>query len=123
MQICQHKHASLFAGPVSEAEAPEYKEVVLNPVDLATIKKSIESGAIRYRTLQQQSNSRQRERVLGELKIPVMADPHHVDADPDQLFHLFADPDPTFLFDGYGSDFTLTCESGFRILQLGTTTE
>jgi hypothetical protein len=50
MQICQHKHASLFAGPVSEAEAPEYKEVVLNPVDLATIKKSIESGAIRYRT-------------------------------------------------------------------------
>jgi hypothetical protein len=48
LQICQHKHASLFAGPVSEAEAPEYKEVVLNPVDLATIKKSIESGAIRY---------------------------------------------------------------------------
>ncbi len=51
MQICQHKHASLFAGPVSEAEAPEYKEVVLNPVDLATIKKSIESGAIRYRVV------------------------------------------------------------------------
>lgn len=46
-QIGQHKHASLFAAPVSEAEAPEYRQVVLQPLDLATIKKSIECGAIR----------------------------------------------------------------------------
>jgi hypothetical protein len=32
---------------VSEAEAPEYKQIVLNPVHLSSIKKSIESGAIR----------------------------------------------------------------------------
>jgi len=46
-QIAQHKHASLFAAPVSEAEAPEYKEIVLQPVDLGTIKKNIESGVTR----------------------------------------------------------------------------
>jgi hypothetical protein len=74
VQICQHKHASLFAGPVSEAEAPEYKEVVLNPVDLATIKKSIESGAIRYNNRVRQDSEREREReyLLGKLNIPLM---------------------------------------------------
>ena len=28
-----------------------------------------------------------------------VADPHHLDADPDPAFHLDADPDPTFQFD------------------------
>ncbi len=113
MQICQHKHASLFAGPVSEAEAPEYKEVVLNPVDLATIKKSIESGAIRYSNRIRHDRDRERkteterERVLGKLNIPYMADPHHFDADPDQVFYLDADLDPTFIFDGSECDFSL----------------
>jgi hypothetical protein len=36
-----------------------------------------------------------------------MADPHHVDADPDQFFHLDSVPDPTFHCDESGSDFSL----------------
>lgn len=46
-QIAAHKHASLFAGPVSEAEAPEYRQIVFRPMDLGTIKKNIDSGVIR----------------------------------------------------------------------------
>ena len=46
-QIAAHKHANIFAGPVSEGEAPDYKNVVMEPMDLGTIKKNIEAGVIR----------------------------------------------------------------------------
>jgi len=46
-QIAAHKHASLFAAPVSEAEAPKYRQIVYRPMDLGTIKKSIENATIR----------------------------------------------------------------------------
>ncbi len=29
-----------------------------------------------------------------------VADPHHLDADPDPAFHFDGDPDPAFHFDG-----------------------
>ena len=45
-RIMQHKHAHLFNSPVSEAVAPEYRDLVYRPMDLGSIKKNIESGHI-----------------------------------------------------------------------------
>ena len=45
-RIMQHKHAHLFNTPVSEAVAPEYRDLVYRPMDLGSIKKNIESGHI-----------------------------------------------------------------------------
>ena len=42
----QHKHAHLFNSPVSDAVAPEYRDLVYRPMDLGSIKKNIESGHI-----------------------------------------------------------------------------
>eukprot|EP00092_Neocalanus_flemingeri_P028022 GFUD01030425.1.p1 GENE.GFUD01030425.1~~GFUD01030425.1.p1 ORF type:complete len:900 (-),score=332.97 GFUD01030425.1:356-3055(-) len=46
-QIAQHKNASLFSSAVSEADAPEYRDIVYRPMDLNSIKKNIESGHIK----------------------------------------------------------------------------
>jgi len=46
-QIAQHKNASLFASPVSGADAPDYTDVVFRPMDLGSIKKNIELGHTR----------------------------------------------------------------------------
>jgi bromodomain-containing protein 8 len=46
-QISCHKHANIFAGPVSETEAPDYKSIVYDPIDLGAIKRNIESGLIK----------------------------------------------------------------------------
>jgi len=43
-QIAQHKNAWIFASPVTESG---YKDIVYRPMDLGTIKKNVESGAIR----------------------------------------------------------------------------
>ena len=45
-KIMLHKHAHLFNSPVSEAVAPEYRDLVYRPMDLGSIKKNIESGHI-----------------------------------------------------------------------------
>ena len=45
--ISEHRHANLFAQPVSTSLAPNYPEAVRRPMDLASIKKRLESGAIR----------------------------------------------------------------------------
>ncbi|XP_025096514.1 bromodomain-containing protein 8-like isoform X2 [Pomacea canaliculata] len=42
-----HKNANVFLHPVTDDIAPGYGNVVLRPMDLATIKKNIESGALR----------------------------------------------------------------------------
>lgn len=46
-EISSHKNASLFAKPISEESVPGYRSLVMRPMDLSTIKKNIESGAIR----------------------------------------------------------------------------
>lgn len=43
----QHKYANLFLHPVREEDAPGYKNVVLRPMDLSTVKKKIETGLIK----------------------------------------------------------------------------
>ena len=45
-RIGQHKHAHLFASPVSEVVAPEYRDMVYRPMDLGSITSNIESGHI-----------------------------------------------------------------------------
>lgn len=42
-----HKHATIFMQPVRDEIAPGYSNVVLRPMDLTTIKKNIETGAIK----------------------------------------------------------------------------
>jgi len=46
-QIAQHKNANLFASAVSEADAPEYRDIVYRPMDLNSLKRNVESGHIR----------------------------------------------------------------------------
>ena len=46
-QISQHKNANLFANAVTEADAPDYRDIVFRPMDLNSIKKNVESGHIR----------------------------------------------------------------------------
>ena len=45
--MAQHKNASLFASPVSDSDAPDYRDIVYRPMDLGSIKKNIEMGHIR----------------------------------------------------------------------------
>lgn len=42
--ITAHKHASTFAYPVKERDAPGYKNIILRPQDLKSIKSSITAG-------------------------------------------------------------------------------
>lgn len=42
-----HKCASLFTKPISEDHAPNYRSIVLQPMDLQTLKRNIDSGSIR----------------------------------------------------------------------------
>lgn len=46
-KICSHKYASLFHKQLPEDSAPNYKQIILRPMDLQTIKHNIESGVIR----------------------------------------------------------------------------
>ena len=46
-QISQHKNANLFANAVTEADAPDYRDIVYRPMDLNSIKKNVESGLIK----------------------------------------------------------------------------
>jgi len=46
-QISQHKNANLFVNAVTEADAPDYLEIVFRPMDLNSIKRNVESGHIR----------------------------------------------------------------------------
>ncbi|KAM7452382.1 Bromodomain-containing protein 8 [Porites harrisoni] len=42
-----HKYANVFLHPVTDDEAPGYHSIVFRPMDLSSIKKSIENGTIR----------------------------------------------------------------------------
>lgn len=42
-----HKYASLFLKPITDEQAPGYHSVIYRPMDLQTIRKNIENGAIR----------------------------------------------------------------------------
>ncbi|CAI8014015.1 Bromodomain-containing protein 8 [Geodia barretti] len=42
----QHKYANLFLHPVREDDAPGYKDVIHRPMDLSSIKRSIENGVV-----------------------------------------------------------------------------
>lgn len=46
-RLATHKYASLFAKPITDDQAPGYHSVVYRPMDLQTIRKNIESGAIK----------------------------------------------------------------------------
>ena len=46
-QISQHKNANLFVNAVTEADAPDYRDIVFRPMDLNSIKRNVESGHIR----------------------------------------------------------------------------
>lgn len=46
-RMITHKNASLFAKPISEDHAPDYRDIVLQPMDLQTLKRNIENGTIR----------------------------------------------------------------------------
>lgn len=45
--LITHRYASLFAKPITEDQAPNYKTIVLHPMDLQTLKRNIDSGNIR----------------------------------------------------------------------------
>lgn len=45
-QICSQREATVFAEPVTEAVAPDYHEMIKEPMDLATIRKRIKLGTI-----------------------------------------------------------------------------
>lgn len=45
--LVQHKYASIFSKPITEEQAPNYKTLILNPMDLQTLKRNIDSGTIR----------------------------------------------------------------------------
>jgi hypothetical protein len=44
--ISKHKWAYPFKRPVTEKEAPDYKDFVSNPMDFTTLKRRVESGAV-----------------------------------------------------------------------------
>ena len=44
--IMKHKWAYPFKRPVTEKEAPDYKEIVKNPMDFSTLRSRIMSGAV-----------------------------------------------------------------------------
>ncbi|PHH55216.1 hypothetical protein CFIMG_007489RA00001 [Ceratocystis fimbriata CBS 114723] len=43
-QIGSHRDANMFANPIREKDAPNYSTIVLQPVDIASIKKAISHG-------------------------------------------------------------------------------
>lgn len=45
--IHNHRFASMFAKPVNEDHAPDYRGIVFNPMDLQTLKRNIDSGVTR----------------------------------------------------------------------------
>jgi hypothetical protein len=45
--ISFNKNTTMFLTPVTRSVAPDYHEYIKNPIDLSTIKKRIETGAIR----------------------------------------------------------------------------
>lgn len=45
--LAAHKCASIFAKPITEEQAPNYKTVILQPMDLQSLKRNIDSGQIR----------------------------------------------------------------------------
>ncbi|EFA07156.1 hypothetical protein TcasGA2_TC010150 [Tribolium castaneum] len=46
-RLAANKYASLFSKPITDDQAPGYHSVVYRPMDLLTIRKNIENGAIR----------------------------------------------------------------------------
>lgn len=45
--LSSHRCASTFAKPITEEQAPNYKRIILNPMDLQSLKRNIDSGQIR----------------------------------------------------------------------------
>lgn len=45
--LAAHRCASMFSKPITEEQAPNYKTYILNPMDLHTLKRNIDSGIIR----------------------------------------------------------------------------
>lgn len=46
-RLATHKYASLFLKPITDEQAPGYHSVIYRPMDLQTIRKHIENGAIK----------------------------------------------------------------------------
>lgn len=42
-----HRYASIFAKPINEDHAPDYRDLILQPMDLQSIKRNIDSGNMR----------------------------------------------------------------------------
>ena len=47
VSITKHRWAHPFKRPVTEKEAPDYREIVTDPMDFSTLRKKVEGGAIR----------------------------------------------------------------------------
>lgn len=45
--LITHRYASLFTKPISDDAVPNYKEIVLQPMDLQTLKRNIDNGTLR----------------------------------------------------------------------------
>lgn len=45
--LAAHRCASMFSKPITEEQAPNYKTYILNPMDLHTLKRNIDSGIMR----------------------------------------------------------------------------
>lgn len=45
--LASHRCASIFAKPITDDQAPNYKTVILQPMDLLSLKRNIDSGQIR----------------------------------------------------------------------------
>lgn len=55
--IATHKHASLFAKPLTERDAPGYKDLIYRPQDLKTIKSAISQGSRAVATATEANNT------------------------------------------------------------------
>lgn len=44
--VAKHKWAYPFKRPVTDKEAPDYKDIIQNPMDFTTLKRRIETGAV-----------------------------------------------------------------------------
>ena len=44
--VAKHKWAYPFKRPVTDKEAPDYRDVITNPMDLTTLRKKVETGAV-----------------------------------------------------------------------------
>ena len=49
--VTKHKWAHPFKRPVTDKEAPDYKEVIANPMDFATLKQRIVAGDVQEAAL------------------------------------------------------------------------